>query len=439
MEFTPYVETLRDTTESALRALLGLPSAVPLRWRPRRVGAGTAVHVAIGDGADQLELDLHVPAQPAGWVVGEHFSVATRSLRDGREPRTDAELGPLLKRLGARLLAADRRGESGPWPAVERALATEVAFDGVRDRMLRMVTPEQAYVRLGFRCNQACGFCWQDRSWPEPPHEYYATWVDEIAASGRRDITFTGGEVTIHRAFFGLVERARSHGLRVTVETNAIQLAKPGFAQRMADAGVETLFISYHSHIPEVSDDMTTAPNTHLRTRAGIGEALRAGLDVSLNCVVERRNYAHLADHARHIVELFVAGMPDHPVRNVVYSHPCSYYDRAMWERNLVSLEVVRPNLLDAIDTLTDAGVIVTGVGTCGFPPCLLWDRPDKLRSFRRDEQAEGDVEGRVFAPICDTCAFRPHCLGVRNEYLERFGDEGLRAFETMPETAPPR
>jgi len=430
--FTPFISTLRDASEVALRRLFGLPDVVPLMWRPRRDGDRTRLHVAIGEGADRLEFDLADPPEPA-WMVGTQFSVAPRSTRDGRDPRSEPSLASLVKRVGARMVAADRLGADGPWGDVRRAVAAELGFAGVKDRMLRMVTPQQAYVRLGFRCNQNCGFCWQDRDWPEPPVSFYYKWVDEIAEAGRTDLTFTGGEVTIHREFIALVEHAKQRGLRVTVETNAVQLAKAGVAERLADAGVETLFISYHSHIPEVSDDMTAAPKTHLRTRAGVVAALEAGLDVSLNCVVERRNCDHLADHARHIVDTFVTGMGAHPVRNVVYSHPCSYYDREMWERNLVSLDRVRPQLLEAMDTLTAAGVLVTGVGTCGFPPCLLRGRPDALRAFRREEQAEGDVEGRVFAAVCDGCAFKPNCLGVRQEYLERFGSEGLQPFETDP------
>ena len=35
-----------------------------------------------------------------------------------------------------------------------------------------------ANLRLGFRCNQDCGFCWQSRKWPEPPAEMYGIWLD---------------------------------------------------------------------------------------------------------------------------------------------------------------------------------------------------------------------------------------------------------------------
>ena len=53
-----------------------------------------------------------------------------------------------------------------------------------------------------------------------------------------------------------------------------------------------------------------------------------------------------------------------------------------------------------------------------------------------RDEESAGDVFGRVFASVCDECAVRPHCLGVRREYLDRFGDRGLVPFEEAPEFA---
>ncbi len=47
-----------------------------------------------------------------------------------------------------------------------------------------------------------------------------------------------------------------------------------------------------------------------------------------------------------------------------------------------VSLADVRPHMGAAAATLLAAGVAVEGVGTCGFPLCLVADRPELLRSL---------------------------------------------------------
>lgn len=387
------------------------------------------VHVVIGPEGNRLEFDVWSGARD-GWFRGAEFSVTLRSSRDGINVGRE----PVVRRLRRRFLAFERSGVPSPWPQLKRALEEARRFHGVRDSMYREVSENEAILRLGFRCNQKCEFCWQNRGWPDPPNELYPVWLDEIADAGVDTVTLSGGEPTIHRQFLPLVERARERGLDVAIQTNAVQLAKPGFAERLAELGIGRLFISFHSHRAEVSDAMTSAPRTHERTRQGIARALEAGLAVSLNCVVERRNFGHLAEHARAIIDWYVTPFADNPVRHVEYSHPCAYYREELWADASVPLDEVRPHLIAAIRVLHDAGVPVHGIGTCGFPPCMLQGTDLPIRVMDRDSQTEGDVRGRVYASVCEPCVFRSNCLGLRREYLDVHGERGVSPFTEMPE-----
>ena len=40
-------------------------------------------------------------------------------------------------------------------------------------------------------------------------------------------------------------------------------------------------------------------------------------------------------------------------------------------------------------------------------------------------------------ADRCSTCAFDPHCLGVRKAYVESYGDEELRPFDAPAASLP--
>ncbi|MFT6396497.1 MAG: MoaA/NifB/PqqE/SkfB family radical SAM enzyme [Bradymonadia bacterium] len=331
------------------------------------------------------------------------------------------------------MLAHEDKNGGKTWDRLREALETVGRFDGISDQTFVEVGPDEAIVRLGFRCNQRCDFCWQDRTWPEPPAEFYRTWVNELAAGGCDILTFSGGEPTIHKELFGLLELARSHGMRLRLQTNAVQMAKEGFAQRLADAGVELLFVSFHSHIPEVSDAMTRSPRTAVRTEAGIRKSLEAGIAVELNCVVEKRNYKQLTEQAEFIVEHF-ASVPGGRLIGMHYSHPCAAYEREIWAEHLIPLSAVQPNLVGAIQVLSQAGVHITAIGTCGFPPCIAKEAPEVLLALDRSQHNEGDISGRFFPEPCGRCAFRDHCLGVRREYFDTFGTDGIQPFETMPE-----
>lgn len=220
------------------------------------------------------------------------------------------------------------------------------------------------------------------------------------------------------------------------LETNAIQLRKPGRAEQLRASGLRALFVSLHSMDAEVSDRMTRAPGTHQGTVAGVHAALEAGLEVTLNCVVERENLPTLVTYATEVTRLYVNQHPANPVRRVTFTHPCDAYDPEEWARTVPPLDQVGGPVAAAAAALTTVGVAVDVMGTCGFPACAFADEVELIRSLSPDEVNDAAREGRAYADVCDDCAAQPHCLGVRHEYLQRFGSQGLRPFAVDPAPA---
>ncbi|MEZ4265782.1 MAG: radical SAM protein [Myxococcota bacterium] len=440
--FTPYTESVRSQAGVRLRALLGLDDATAMAWRVRGWDGPAPAHleVEIGEGEALLELDLH-RAEPdrRAWVMGETATMSYRKLRSGEDPFADPEARVRLDAMAEAFRAGTVDGEGGVWADTVEAVVAHQRIQGVDDSMFRNVSWSEAgaygTVRLGFRCNQDCSFCWQSRSWPDAPDDLIITWIDEMAAQGVKILTLTGGEPTLNKRLPEFVERAaKTHGMRVELQTNAIQMRKPGLAERLREAGLTTAFVSYHSSDPVISDQMTRAPGTHRGTVAGIEAMLKARLFVMLNCIIERQNFQTLPDHARDIVARFVTPFPDWKVWHVAYSHPCEYYDQKDWAGAVVPLDEVQPYLIEAALILHEAGVHpgVVGFG-CGFPPCVFREQPWLLRLDTPERYAEVDTAGRTYAEACERCAMKPHCIGMRREYLETWGERGIVPFETLP------
>jgi|GEM_PF-757881 len=427
-----YVAHLPGAAEDALKAFIGRPFA---GWQDRaehRDGDPLALLVRFeAPSGESVEVELGSPNGGRAFFAGDHITLSYRSTAALPDPMANEGARALIEAVKQRVAAQDAQEQ--PVVALREAMQRWRTFSPVGDWMYRQSSPQEALIRLGFRCNQDCWFCWQGRDWPEPPAEYYFKWLDAFAAEGREQVTFSGGEPTLHKALPELVARAKALGMRSWLQTNAIQLSKPKILQRLVDAGVAGLFVSYHSHDPEVSDRMTRAPGTHGRTRAGVEASLAAGLHVQINCVVERENHDHLAAHAADLIERFVKPFPDNPLKLVAYSHPCEYYDEDVWARSVVSLEHVQPQLVAALKLLTEHGVTVEGIGTCGFPPCLLADEPQLLRWLVPEDQHAMDTAGRIYAEACDACAVKQRCMGLRKEYMDLMGDAGVRPFATEP------
>ncbi len=308
-------------------------------------------------------------------------------------------------------------------------------FAAMRDTQFRQLhsSPmgDHAVLRIGYRCNQDCLFCWQGRRWPSPPVERYHAWLDELAAAGVKDVHFTGGEATTYRALPALMARARDHGMVISLQTNAIRLAKPDYLARLVDAGLKTVQVSYHSADPQISDRLTRAPGTHTKTVEGVRAVLAAGLRLTLTCVVEQDNVDGLAEHAADIVARFVAPFPGGQLMRVTYAHPTSYFEDDLWQARQVPFDRVRGPLAAACRTLADAGVPIQIAGPCGFPLCLLRGHEDLIDAqvVRREIFTEDELKHRHYAPVCQGCSRRAECFGLREEYLDRFGEAGLTPF----------
>ena len=283
-------------------------------------------------------------------------------------------------------------------------------------------------LRLGYRCNQDCWFCWQGRSWPAPPLAYYFTWLDEMADVGIQALQLTGGEATTYRGLPELITRARDHGMAVSLQTNAIRLRRADYTRKLVDAGLSGVQVSLHSADAQTSDRMTRAPGTHKHTIAGITEALQAGLPVSLTCVVESANVDGLPAHARFILDHFISPPLPGSIIRVTYAHPTSYFEPERWIAQQVPLDRLRDPLSEAVALLRGAGVSVQLGGSCGFAACAVdparVDPPYQV--IRPADYTPQELTHRRYGESCGPCLRRTDCFGLRQEYLDTFGSRGL-------------
>ena len=447
-DLTPWVATLGEPVRAELMSLLGLEPGAKLGFRPR-TGAATgrlgALWVSLDQGGARVELDL-ADAAPVGsggaargaWLERHGLFLSYRRERDGSDPLSDPARATLLRAVRAHLELAPCAVLTAGVQGLVTALEQMERYREVDDRMYRQISrgsaEQNATIRLGFRCNQDCGMCWQGRAWPDPPEALALLWLDEIAAAGIEQVVFSGGEPTLYRSLPELLRRAGELGLRVELQTNAVLLRKPTTLNALCEAGLRRVFVSYHSHLPQVSDALTRAPGTHVATEAGIVACLLAGIEVQLNTVVERLNLPHLADHARAIVSRFVQPFADNPVRDVTFSYPTSYHDRELWRASVMPLDAIAPRLVEAARILAAQGLSVDASGAgCGFPLCVLRDEPGLIRHADLAQMDLKDSSARSHPPACDPCALRGECPGLRREYLEVHADRGVVPFLEVP------
>src|SRR4051794_5111909 len=178
---SPFVPALTDGVTAALRELLGMPAHLPFVWHEQQADPWR-MDVTVGD----VALQLHAPGHGPAYFAGERLALVYRG----------AEAPPLLPALVRRLRHAEQDG--APVDALHAALRAWRPFKGMQDTDFRNVSDIEAILRVGFRCNQDCGFCWQGRDWPGPPRAVLERWIDEMAARGVEQLMISGGEPTVY-------------------------------------------------------------------------------------------------------------------------------------------------------------------------------------------------------------------------------------------------
>jgi MoaA/NifB/PqqE/SkfB family radical SAM enzyme len=301
--------------------------------------------------------------------------------------------------------------------------------------------PKAFFLRIDGRCNQDCDFCnilAEGGSDFRSSTKYVKSMLRQISNLKPRDavVNFTGGEPTLRKDLVMLTAYAKHLGIdRVVLQTNAIRFKDKRYLDAVIRAGLDDALISFHSHIPEISDKMTRAPGTWAKTHLGIENALAAGLAVSLNVVISRHNIDTFADTIDYIIKTF-------PTLEGVIISPMQPHGRILNRMELFpSYTELKKPIRSGATKLMDAGIHFY-LSYCENPLCWLLDTFDikptqEVRQYivrRLNANTCGDChlsttmdKDKVKTATCETCYMQDVCFGLWRKYDEHFGHEELR------------
>ena len=276
------------------------------------------------------------------------------------------------------------------------------------------------YIQVVRHCNHFCGFC----SNPTTPYTHtFASMrvlVDDFVRRGYYGVILTGGEPTLHPELPEIAGYAAAQGLHVRMISNGSRLADPAFARALAEAGLKLVHVSVYSVRPEVEARLRGSEATLDRAFAAIDNAHRFGVEVNVNCVINRLN----ADHLDHNVRHFMARHPQ--VRHFVWNNLDPSMGRAE-----VNQEQFTPRLADFETSLLRAMRLLHASGRSfrveKVPLCYMgefgWASTETRKIVKGEERivhfldAKQTVRqtewGHRYAPGCAQCRLRPICGGL--------------------------
>ncbi|MBP3401988.1 MAG: radical SAM protein [Clostridia bacterium] len=141
-----------------------------------------------------------------------------------------------------------------------------------------------------WKCNQKCLFCYAAgeklSSARELSTDEWKRAIDKLKAAGVPMLTFTGGEPTQREDIAELIGYSKWFVTRLN--TNGVLLSEE-LCSSLCEASLDSLQITLYSHDGAVHNSLVGAEN-FAKTVEGIKNAVKAGLDVSINTPLCRKN-----------------------------------------------------------------------------------------------------------------------------------------------------
>lgn len=276
------------------------------------------------------------------------------------------------------------------------------------------------YIQVVRHCNHFCGFC----SNPTTPYvhtfETMKVLVDDFIERDYFGVILTGGEPTLHPELPRIARYASEQGLHVRMITNGSRLSDPNFAKAMAEAGLELVHVSVYSVREDVEAKLRAMPGTLERAFAAIRNAHEYGIEVNINCVINKLNADHLDENIRYFIE-------HHPyIRHFVWNNldPSmgrAEVNQAEYLHNLADFEV---SLHRAMRLLNDSGrsFRVEKVPLC-YMTEFAWASTETRKIVKGEERIVHFLDAKqtvrqtdwehAYAESCDICSLRTICGGL--------------------------
>lgn len=292
-------------------------------------------------------------------------------------------------------------------------------------------------LKVGYSCNNNCIHCViQDHKKAlidqgkkiDCSFEQCSELINKAVAGKVGAITITGGEPTIRKDFFSILDLCRSNNLKVGVQTNGRNFHDPHFFAQLNGFENVSFVIALHGPDPSIHDAITRRQGSFDETVQGIRNLLDSGFNVIGKLVISTINANHLAQTLCFLHELGIEQA------NFAFPHALGNarinFHKVVPRYTNIRLEI--DELIRVADKLEFSLSLET------FPMCTLSDPsycseyqylsnrrrlciPANEDEFNWDEKRALDKHKFI---QCEKCCFDHLCEGPWKEYPKAYGDD---------------
>lgn len=286
-------------------------------------------------------------------------------------------------------------------------------------------------VMIGYACNVQCDYCSVTDEMRQENMLTAAVMakLSEARAKGAVKVAFGGGEPTIRRSLLPLVRWCRDRGYRsIKIPSNGLMYSYKDYAAEAVEAGITDFHISIMAHTPELYTKIMGRADAFELVTQGLANLIALKQKPIGDLIIKSDTWMHLADIVEHwaargiqTFNLWLVSLSDRNKDNLA---------------SLLTVTEMRDGIVAAFERGRQLGVTVR---SRHIPRCMLPGYEGHIADLREDKVLvvspratfslwESKISPNAYGPKCEGCKHQHGiCLGLRRDYLERYGDGEVR------------
>lgn len=163
----------------------------------------------------------------------------------------------------------------------------------------------RAKLDTGFHCNYKCEFCYYiDKLHLKTSFEEIKRRIDRIHGYGITEIDMSGGESSIHKDWFKILEYCNKKFKNVSCLSNGSVFSNENFLVKSKEAGLKEILFSLHGYNEDNHDEIVGRKRGWYKINKAIKLCKKHNIKVRINCTVYQKNYKNLVEYADVIKEI---------------------------------------------------------------------------------------------------------------------------------------
>lgn len=214
----------------------------------------------------------------------------------------------------------------------------------------------RAKLDTGTHCNYKCDFCYYKTQLDvKTEFDVIKDRIDYLIECGITEVDLSGGESSIHKHWFKILDYCTDKGLYISCLSNGFKFAKKEFIQKSYEYGLREILFSVHGYDKDSHDKLVGRTHAYKNIIKAIKNAQGLDMVVRVNCTITELNYKHL--------DQFVTMMNELKPLQVNFL-PLNYWDDAK-QQSALNYKEVSPYIHKAIDDLNIEEINVRYIPFC--------------------------------------------------------------------------